>query len=106
MSTAKDFLTGRLTAVYSPAGNDAAGQTRYQRANFDVLEWAPNASDRRTTYVVPLGTNRISSDDLGISPAAEVGREFGYYTLNSLVIEPHTGDGSDSWIGLHSFGPV
>lgn len=106
MSTAKDFLTGRLTAVYTPAGNDAAGQTRYQRANFDVLEWSPKAGDRRTTYVVPLGMTRIDTGDIAGSPAVEVGREFGYYTLNSLVIEPHTADGSDSWAGLHSFGPV
>lgn len=106
MSTTKDFTTGRLTAIYTPAGKDAAGQDRYARASFDLLEWADTSSSRRATYVVPIGTTRVDPGDVIDSPAAEVGREFGYYTLNPLVIEPHTADGSDSFIGLHSFGPV
>ena len=105
MTAQADFQTGRLTAIYNQVGNDAAGQPRYVRANFDLLEWA-EGSGRRETFVVPLGTERISSDDVGVQAEWQVGREFGYYTLAPLVLEPHQANGSDSWIGLHGFGPV
>lgn len=107
MSDYTDFQTGRLTAIYNQVGNDAAGQPRYVRANFDLLEWASTSSSRRETYVVPLGIERIASEDVQVQNEFQLGREFGYYQIEPLVLDQHQHNGlTDNWIGLHGFGPV
>ena len=101
-----NFETGRLTAVYAPYGKDSNNKLRYVRENYDQLEWvAPNAT-RSATYAVPLGTIVGGKDPLYQLGVEGLGREFGYYTLESIVADRHQHNGSDSFVGLQFFGPV
>ena len=104
MADASVFETGRLTDVWTPSGKDQFGQTRYRRANFDVLTWTVNSIPE--TYVLPLGLERINSAEVVLKDS-QTGHEFGYYTADSLILEQHQGDGmSDTLPALHSFGVV
>lgn len=107
MAAASAFETGRLTDVWVPAGKDSLGNVRYRRAQFDVLLW--DISGTPETFVVPLGLERAHSvtAQLVQDHAANFGQEFGYYSADSIVVEPHTADGlQDSVLSLHTFGPV
>jgi len=107
MADSNQFQTGKLHAVYNPVGKTAAGEPRYRRANFDVLEWSSVAGAKRQTYILPLGNERITDVDINLeipeTDAHIIGREFGFYDLDFFIVEPG-GDSSDSWKGLHSFG--
>jgi hypothetical protein len=100
------FQAGKLTAVYAPVGRRANGELRYRRARFDLLEWAPTGVDA-ATFILPLALTGIAADQLNLDePPERYGLEFGYYTVESIVLEQYQGDGSDSWKGLHTFGPI
>ena len=101
-----DFESGRLKAVYTPLGKDANGNLRYYRENYDQLEWVSAIGGRTATYAVPLGFERATVDPDYQLLEQEVGREFGYYTLENIVADRHEHDGSDSFVGLQFFGPV
>ena len=98
--------SGRLHAVYNPVrvGNEIL----YRQANFSVLEWAPTASSRWGTYVIPNSIVDVDDNQLNdlVAHETEVGTMFGYFSLDPIVVEPHQADGSDSWVGLHTFGYV
>ena len=103
--------TGRLTEIFHPIGIFDNGERRYKRANYDLLEWASVAGRKMETFVVPLGFERITDADLNdfdhlSDEAIDVGQEFGFYTGDRIIVEPHQSDGSDSWIGLQFFGYI
>lgn len=104
--------SGRLTAVYHPVGTRSDGELRLKRANYDVLEWQGPGATRTSTYVVPLGFERVTDSDLedyihsDARDAIEVGQEFGFYQKGVAIVEPHQADGSDSWVGLQFFGHI
>jgi hypothetical protein len=97
---------GTLRAVLQPVGRRENGEMRYRRALFDVLEWASVEGQPRETYILPRGIVAVTGTDVNaLNEADEIGREFGYYDAQPLIIEPHEGDGkSDSWRALHAFG--
>jgi hypothetical protein len=98
--------TGKLRAVWHPIGKRANGEQRFRRANFDVLQWA-STGGAWDTYIVPLGTARITNADVTLLEAERIGTEFGYYDIEPIVIDVHESDGrSDSWKALHSFGYI
>lgn len=105
MADASVFETGKLTDVWVQCGLDAFGQKRFQRANFDVLNWSSDGG-YPAMYVVPLGIERTNSADQALNDLFRAGREFGYYGVESFVVDPSQGDGSDTIFGLHSFGYV
>ncbi len=104
--------SGRLTAVYHPAGFRTDGELKLKRANYDVLEWVGPGATRMSTYVVPLGSGeRITHSDINDytnenRDALDVGQEFGFYQKRIAIVEPHEGNGSDSWVGLQFFGYI
>jgi hypothetical protein len=96
---------GKLISIWTPIGKRQNGEAKYRRANYDLLKWAKTASTIEETYIVPLG-NRISSNAAALQDA-QYGMEFGFYSLERRVIEPHEADGTkDSWDSLHTFGYV
>ena len=108
--------TGRLTAVFHPVGTFEGGARKLKRANFDLLQWASTEGGISRTYVVTRGFERITSAELqaGFIPgnvaaeAIDVGSEFGFYGDGYEVVE-YGGQGAgvtDSWKGLHAFGPI
>lgn len=99
------FETGILTPVMTFVGAATNGTKRYRRANYDLLNWDAG-SGVPSTYVVPLGTERINGAETVLKDSAQVGHEFGYYGGDIYVIDPSSGDGSDSVIGCHTFGFV
>lgn len=100
---------GRLTAVYQQVGRRESDRARrFRRANFDVLEWASVEGQPEALYILPNSGDRATAADYNLKEQAEnAGREFGYYTLDPMVVEVHEADGrSDSWKALHAFGPL
>ena len=101
------WTSGRLTAVYQPVGIDAFGRERFRRASFDLLEWAPVAGAPVAVYVNTLGFSNTDSASIDLNEAYMNGHEFGFYRLDSIVVEPHDGNGDDdTWVALHSFGYI
>lgn len=108
MAEAAVFETGKLTDIWSQVGRDAGGAPRFRRANFDILLWAAASGVVAEYYVVPLGLERSNSADIALKPdgTGQIGQEFGYYSGDSMFLDPSQGDGSDTIQGLHSFGYV
>ncbi len=100
------FETGRLTPVYSPLGKTASGQLRYVRERYDQLEWVSPGATRTATFAVPLGSIIVGNNPDEQVQDQEFGREFGYYSLDSIVADRHQHNGSDSFVGLQFFGPI
>lgn len=105
--------TGRLTEVFHSVGRFPDGSQRLKRASYDLLEWVSVSGGTRSTYVVPLGFERITAIDLNdfipaneAAEAIDVGSEFGFYSGDREIVEANGGDSSDSWKGLHFFGYV
>jgi hypothetical protein len=99
---------GRLTDVWTPVGRDAGGAPRYRRAHFDILNWV-SGTGVADMYVLPLGTERVNSADIVIKNdgSGQIGQEFGYYSSESMLLDPSQGDGmSDTLQALHTFGYV
>lgn len=100
------WTTGRLTAVYQPAGTHAGGSARWRRAPFDLLTWASTSGGAPETYV----STHVGFDDgfpavIDDSDAVGTGHEFGFYDFEAVIVEPHQGNGlDDSWKSLHSLG--
>lgn len=101
-----DFETGRLTPVYTQSGKTANGQLRYVRERYDQLEWVAPGATRTATFAVPLGFEIVGNNPNEQVQDQEIGREFGYYNLNSIVADRHEHNGSDGFIGLQFFGPI
>ena len=104
------WQSGRLRAVFSPAGVYANGGARYARNNFDMLKWQEPGATKASEWVVsptadsvPPGTEITAGDLLDEGLA----QDFGFYDLVPLLLEPFrtTGEG-DSAQDLHFFGPV
>ena len=108
------FESGKLTAVYFNVGLRASDRTpKLLRANFDVLQWGAAPSTRTDTYIVPLGFERVTAEDINDPltvddnrEAIDVGQEFGFYQAGEHIIETHDGNGGDSLFGIHSFGLI
>jgi len=106
------FESGKLTAVYYNIGPRASDRTpKLLRANFDVLSWGAVPSTRVDTYILPLGFERITDEDINDQltlsdsrEAVDVGQEFGFYQAGEHIIETNDGDGSEGLFGVHSFG--
>lgn len=98
--------TGVLKAVLHPVGKSGDnGKVRYRYGNFELLQWASQLGGLVEQYVVPTGIANYDGREFSVSRQdIEIGREFGYYDGQALVIELHAGDGSDTLPGLHSFG--
>lgn len=96
------YDVGKLKAVYHPVGTYG-----YKRAMFDFLTWSPDGVAAPDNYVVPLGLNRIAASDMNETNDRfeEYGREFGFYSLDHIVLEVHDGNGlQDTIVSLHTFG--
>ena len=107
---ADQWQTGQLTQVFNPVGADANGNVRFRRAPFDLLLWGPAGSDPEF-FVNTRGFESITSATIQLlendGDALQVGHEFGYYTKDSVVIEPHCGDGDgDDWHSVTIFGYI
>lgn len=101
------WTSGRLTAVYQPVGRDGLGRERFRRAAFDLLEWAPVDGDPVNVYVNTVGSELPNSASADLKEAFANGHEFGFYRLDSIVVDPHQGNGEDdTWVALHSFGYI
>jgi hypothetical protein len=107
---ADQWQTGQLSPVFIPLGNDAAGNERFRRAPFDLLLWTPTAGGDPEFFVNTVGFgDSLSSATLGLlsddGDAIQAGHEFGYYTTDQVVTEPHCGDGDgDDWHSVTMFG--
>lgn len=99
------FEAGVLTDVWTFVGYAANGNKRFRRANFDLLNWDAG-SGAPSTYVVPLGLERISQAEIILKDTPQVGHEFGYYGGDSAIVDSIPGDGSDTFVGLNCFGYV
>lgn len=100
------WQAGRLKQVMFTVGVRENGERRYAIAPFDILSWKPTSTGTEDTWVVPVSIEGVDAKSLnrtGLQDEQSWG-EFGYYDLAPVVIEPHQGDGSDSLVGLHSFG--
>lgn len=100
------WTTGRLTPVYHPVGKRADGELMLKRANFDLMQWAAVPGGKVSTYITTLVGGGVASADVEDENQGEqLGRIFGYYNLNAVIIEPYEMGGmTDNWMGVHSFG--
>ena len=101
-----NFETGRLTAVYTIHGKDTRGKLRYVRESYDQLEWVSPGATKVATFAVPLGFSPFTNDPNYQLGTEAIGREFGYYTLDSIIADRHEHNGKDSFVGLQFFGPI
>jgi hypothetical protein len=105
---ADQWQTGKLTPVFQPVGRRTSGETVYRRAAFDLLQWAPVAGNDEELFVSTHGFEALNSDAVNLlsdGDAISAGGEFGFYTLDQFVSEPHEGDGvGDDIQSLHGFG--
>ena len=103
------WQSGRLRAVYSPAGIYANGDRRYARNPFDILKWQePGATIASEWVVSPTadsGQHLVDINDFALDEG--LASHFGFYEAVPLFVEPFrkVGEG-DSVQDLHFFGPV
>lgn len=99
------WQTGKLTMVMHPVGKREADQSpRYKRALFDVLSWTKPGQSLQEIYVLPIGFEATRYNIAG-QQEHQLGMEFGFYTGDVMVIEPHESAGqNDGWLGCHCFG--
>jgi hypothetical protein len=100
-----------LEQVFFTVGKFDDGSPRLQRAPMDVLQWASVPGGHVSEYIIPLGTERVSSADVNdplssdTRAAVDVGQEFGFYTGKAHVIDMVSGNGKDMF-GVTRLGPI
>ena len=100
---------GRIQEIVYTAGKDSNGNTRYVKASYEILHWGSTSGGIVEDYVIPKGffADPVAGLNIAGFQDEQAKSEFGYYTPDRIVIEPHEADGkSDSWKALHSFGPI
>ena len=105
------WTAGKLTAVYQPAGRFSDGTTRFRRAPIDLMIWASDSSSSGDMYINTLGFERLSSASIGLidddAEAPQAGHEFGYYSMQPLIVDVHDGNGqNDGWPAVHMLGYI
>ena len=101
---AKIHTNSFVQPVYFQVGKDTTGQMLYRRAPFDVV---------RINGEVYIQPRSIGLSDQAVTQYAQGSVEDqdnwrdndmgGYETLEPIVLnENQMGDGSDTWVGLHS----
>ncbi len=104
------WQSGKLQAVFSPAGVHANGEARYARNNFDFLKWQePGASAAVLWVVSPTADSVPPGVEIDVGDLLDEGlaQEFGFYELSPLLLESHRDSGDfTSTQDLHFFGPV
>lgn len=100
--------TGIKQMVFVPVGRNDAGRMRLRAANFEVVRWASQLNGLVETYIVPRGIATLQQADLStVDRDIDLMHEFGFYgDLDDIIVEAHQADGSDSLVGLHSFGTL
>ena len=106
---AKIFTNAETQPVYFQIGKDGTtGKMLYKRAPFDVvlingtLNLQPRSIGPSDESLTQFG--RDSAEDQNNWRENDLG---GYETLEPIILnECQMGDGSDNWIGLHSFGKI
>ena len=103
--------SGVLKQVWFNVGKRDDGSPKLQRAPMDVLQWASVPGGAVEEYVIPLGTERVSSADVNDPlssdgrEAVDVGQEFGFYVNDAFVIDMVSGHG-DGTFSVQFFGPI
>jgi hypothetical protein len=104
------WQSGKLQAVFSPAGVHENGEARYARNNFDILKWQEPGASRAVEWVVsPTADSVPPGEEINAGDLLDEGlaQEFGFYELVPLLLEPFRNVGQgDSVQDLHFFGPV
>ena len=104
------WQSGKLRAVFSPAGVNANGEARYARNNFDLLQWQePGASIAAPWVVSPTADSVPPGEEINGGDLLDEGlaQEFGFYELMPLLLESYRDSGDfTSAQDLHFFGPV
>ena len=105
------FESGKLEQVFFTVGKFDDGSPKLQRAPMDVLQWAPVQGGPVNEYIIPLGTERVSSKDIADPlggddrAAVDVGQEFGFYTGKAHIIDMVSGHGNGMF-GVTILGPI
>lgn len=100
------FQKGELTEVIYPVGTSERGEVRYKKANFELLQWKPPGASLEELYIITTSPAEFDIGQLNLAGHQDFqnGSDFGFYTGNQVILEPHQADGSDSgWRGVHGF---
>ena len=107
---AKIFTNSETRPVYFQIGKDGTtGKMLYKRAPFDVvlINGALHIQPRNCTASSEQAYTQYAQGSIEDQENWRENDIGGYETLEPIILnENQMGDGSDNWIGLHSFGKL